>query len=207
MIRAFGTRRHAAQAGRDYNAIFSTLRMLLHLAEWLEREHPEVILNIRDLHSSESGFAVPDRCAAWLDLHIPCQTHLNHLSEGLKTLVQDSLSGSSVTHYEIGFPTLAQGYQLPQEGMLPQVLAAAYQQMNLLWSPGSFQSHSDANLLWNANCKPVILGPGQLAKAHTRDESISLEEVELAARLYLKVLRVLHEDQNGTHLFESIAGE
>jgi len=192
LIRAFGTRRHAAQAGPDYNAIFSMLRMLLRLAEWIEQEHPEVILNIRDLHSSESGFAVPDRCAAWLDLHIPWQTRLDHLSEGLKAFVQDSLSGSSVTHYEIGFPTLAQGYQLPEEGALPELLVAAYQQMNLPWLPGSFQSHSDANLLWNANCKPVILGPGQLAKAHTRDESISLEEVELAARLYLQVLRALH---------------
>ncbi|MFC1761649.1 M20 family metallopeptidase [Planctomycetota bacterium] len=192
LIRAFGTRRHASMAGHDYNAIFSMLRMLLRVAEWIEQEHPEIILNIRDLHSSESGFAVPDRCASWLDLHIPWQTPLDQLSDGLKTLVQDSLSGSAVTHYEIGFPTLAQGYQLPQEGLLPELLHTAYQQLNLPWEPGAFHSHSDANLLWNANCKPVILGPGQLAKAHTRDESISLAEVERAAGIYLEILDTLH---------------
>jgi acetylornithine deacetylase len=192
LVRAFGTRRHASLAGHEYNAIFSMLRMLLRLAEWIDQEHPEVSLNIRDLHSSESGFAVPDRCSAWLDLHIPWQTPLNHLSERLKTLVQESLSGSAVTHYEIGFPTLAPGYQLPQEGLLPQLLLTAYQRMELPWAPGTFESHSDASLLWNVKCKPVILGPGQLAKAHSRDESISLEEVELAARLYLQILRALH---------------
>ena len=192
LVRAFGTRRHASMAGHDYNAIFSMLRMLLRLAEWVEKDYPEVILNIRDLHSSESGFAVPDRCAAWVDLHVPWQTPLEHLSEGLKTLVQDSLSGSSVTHYEIGFPTLDRGYELAQEGLLPQLLLTAYEHLQLSWSPGAFRSHSDANLLCNIDCRPVILGPGQLAKAHTRDESITFEEVELAARLYLQILCDLH---------------
>jgi acetylornithine deacetylase len=192
LVRAFGTRRHAAQAGHDYNAIFSMLRLLLHLAEWIEREYPDAILNIRDLHSSESGFAVPDRCAAWVDLHLPPQAPLEDLSEGLEKLVQDSLTGSAVTHYEMGFPTLAKGYELLHEGLLPELLAVAYRDLDLDFSPGSFHSHSDANLLWNVNCKPVILGPGQLAKAHTRDESISFEQVARAARLYLAILRALH---------------
>lgn len=196
LIRAFGTRRHAAMAGHEYNAIFSMLHMLLKLAEWVEHDHPEAILNIRDLHSSESGFAVPDRCAALLDLHISWQTSLNHLAEGVKTLVQNSLAGSAVTHYEISFPTLAQGYDLPSDGLLPQRISTAYQQLEMPWSPGVFRSHSDANLLWNAGCQPVILGPGQLAKAHTRDESVSFEEVVQAARLYETILHVLHEESN-----------
>lgn len=192
LVRAFGTRRHAAQAGQEYNAIFSMLRMLLRLAEWTEEKYPEAILNIRDLHSSESGFAVPDRCAAWVDLHLPPRAPLPDLSEGLEKLVQDSLTGSAVTHYEMGFPTLAKGYELPDEGLLPELLAAAYRDLDMAFIPGKFHSHSDANLLWNVGCKPVILGPGQLARAHTRDESISFEQVARAARLYLAILRTLH---------------
>ncbi len=193
LVRAFGTRRHAAQAGHEYNAILSMLRMLLRLAEWIEKEYPEAILNIRDLHSSQSGFAVPDRCAAWVDLHLPSHLSLDHLSKELEAFVRDSLSGSAVTHYELGFPTLAQGYELPQEGLLPDHLMTACRNLEMAWSPGAFRSHSDANLLWNVDCKPIILGPGQLAKAHTRDESISFEQVARAARLYLEILHVLHQ--------------
>jgi acetylornithine deacetylase len=194
LVRAFGTRRHASLAGHEYNAIFSMLRMLLRVAEWIEKEYPEAILNIRDLHSSESGFAVPDRCAAWVDLHVPPSAPLDRLSEGLEALIQESLTGSAVTHYEMGFPTLAHGYELPQEGVLPQSLKAACQHLDMAWSPGSFGSHSDANMLWNINCKPIILGPGQLAKAHTRDESISFEQVARAARLYAEILSCLHQE-------------
>jgi len=193
LVRAFGTRRHAAQAGHEYNAILSMLRMLLRLAEWVEKEYPEAILNIRDLHSSESGFAVPDRCAAWVDLHLPPPVPLDRLSKELELFVRDSLSGSAVTHYEMGFPTLAQGYELPPDGSLPQQIVTAGRNLDMALSPGAFRSHSDANLLWNVDCKPIILGPGQLSKAHTRDESISFEQVARAARLYREILSVLHQ--------------
>ncbi len=195
LVRAFGTRRHAAQAGQDYNAIFSTLRMLLRVAEWIEKEFPEAILNIRDLHSSESGFAVPDRCAVWVDLHLPPSAPLDRLSEGLEALIQESLKGSAVTHYELGFPTMARGFELPQEGTLPRSIMAAYRHLDMTWSPGSFRSHSDANMLWDIHCKPIILGPGQLSKAHTRDESVSFEQVARAARLYLEILTCLHREK------------
>ncbi len=70
-IRAFGYRRHAAVSVGDTNAIRALLRVLLQLEEYIERDVPEVVLNIRDLHSSESGFAVPDRCSALVDFHTP----------------------------------------------------------------------------------------------------------------------------------------
>ena len=54
-VRAFGSRRHAAVAGRDTNAIRALLRVLLRLEEYVDAGDPDVVLNIRDLHSSESG--------------------------------------------------------------------------------------------------------------------------------------------------------
>ena len=69
-IRVFGYRRHAAMASRETGAIRSLLRFLLALEDRIEEEEASII-NIRDLHSSESGFAVPDRCTAAVDFHIP----------------------------------------------------------------------------------------------------------------------------------------
>jgi acetylornithine deacetylase len=36
--------------------------------------------------------------------------------------------------------------------------------------------------------KPILLGCGELEKAHVPDESISLSQVELAADIYLDLL-------------------
>ena len=187
-VRAFGTRRHASKAGREYNSIFGMLNMLLTLGRRFEDKHKNAVLNIRDIHSSESGFAVPGSCEAWLDFHMPPNSNLAELSRQLEKIVDDSLKGSAATRYEIDFPTLAEGYMLQEQGLVPELLKGIYERLSLEWKPGAFESHSDANLLWEAGCKPVILGPGQLAKAHTSDESVKFEQVSTAAEIYFQML-------------------
>ncbi len=188
LVRAFGRRRHASMAGREHNAIFHLLRMLLRLGGMMEVEYPEAVMNIRSVHSSEAGFAVPGSCETWVDFHIKPSEDTNHLAELLRIVADECLSIGSVTSYEVDFPTLAPGYRLPEEGRLYELLKQAYANRDMPWRPGTFKSHSDANLLRQADCRPVILGPGQLARAHTRDEAISFEQVATAARLYREML-------------------
>ncbi len=190
-IRAFGHRRHASLAGREYNAIFNMLRMLLRLGGLLEADHPEVVLNIRDLHSSESGFAVPDRCDATVDLHVPPTGLASRLLEEVKGLVDNCLLGGAVTGHEIEVPTLSEGYRVSPEAMLPSLIEGIYHRRGLSWAPGAFKSQSDANLMSAAGCKPLVLGPGQLGRAHTRDESVYFAQVAQAAEIYLDILEAL----------------
>lgn len=188
LVRAFGRRRHASQAGREQNAIFHLLRMLLRLGAMLEVEYPEAVMNIRSVHSSEAGFAVPGSCEAWVDMHIKPSEQTARFAAQLRTLADECLSAGAVTEYEVQFPTLASGYQLAEEGNLCELLKRAYASMKWPWHPGTFKSHSDANLLRQAGCRPVILGPGSLARAHTRDEAIVFDQVCDAARLYRQIL-------------------
>ncbi len=191
LVQAVGTRRHASMAGREYNAIMAMLRMLLRLGGLMEADHPEAILNIRDIHSSESGFAVPGSCEAGLDVHIPPTTHAHRFAKKLEAVAAECLTGSSVTDYSIQFPIITKGYRLKDAGLLPEALEAVYDRLKLDWQPESFKSHSDANLLREAGCKPIILGPGQLTQAHTRDESVRFSQVVDAARIYLELLNEL----------------
>ncbi|MFW5721747.1 MAG: M20 family metallopeptidase [Desulfohalobiaceae bacterium] len=193
LVRSFGTRRHASMSGREYNAIFAMLRMLLKLGGVLEADHPETVLNIRDLHSGESGFAVPDRCEAWVDLHIPPGALPDRFAGELAELARGSLSGSVATGYEIEFPTLIPGYRLADQDSLVESLRSVFASLHLEWAPDSFRSHSDANLMHAQGCSPVVLGPGQLAKAHTRDESVDLEQVSRAAGIYRDLLLHIEE--------------
>jgi acetylornithine deacetylase len=187
-VRAFGSRRHAAMSGREMNAIHALLRFLIELEDRLEKNEPETVLNIRDLHSSESGFAVPDRCAVSLDFHLPPGTGAKDYAEQLRGFVDEVLTNSRSSQHEIQFPTLADGYQVNPQDPVPQKLKEIYSALGLAWEPGPFRSHSDANLLRDAECSPVILGPGQLSKAHTRDESVDLEQVARAAQIYSRLL-------------------
>jgi acetylornithine deacetylase len=57
------------------------------------------------------------------------------------------------------------------------------------WQPGVFRSHSDANQIWTAGIKPILLGPGSLEMAHIPEESVSFAQVCTAAEIYLDLIR------------------
>lgn len=188
LVRAFGYRRHAAMSDRDTNAIHAMLRFLIQLEDRIESDEPSTVLNIRDLHSSESGFAVPDRCAAAVDLHILPGINSKKYAEKLQEFAEETLAKSCASNYEIDFPTLADGFRIEPEHPLPQVIKKVFQTLEKEWNPIAFRSHSDANLLRDAGCVPVILGPGLLSKAHTRDESVEFDQVAAAAEIYARLL-------------------
>ncbi len=190
-IQASGRRRHAAMAGREYNAILNLLRTLVRLAETMESDFPQAVLNIRSVHSSESGFAVPGSCEAWVDLHLPPSIDLPSFTDRIKETAETCLRNSSLTHSHVDFPLLAAGYDLPSEGLLPEILKTIYTDGNLPWTSEPFRSHSDANLLREAGCAPIMLGPGDLARAHTSEECINISEVATAAEIYLGILQQL----------------
>lgn len=190
-LQAFGTRRHAAMAGREYNAIQSMLGALVDLGNHVEQSYPQAVMNIRDLHSSQAGFAVPDRCAAWVDVHISPAFEPAAVAGDLRAVAERALETGKTVRHELDFPTRAKGFQARLEGASIAALKGACAEVSLPWTTDIFRSHSDANLMYNVGCQPVILGPGQLARAHTRDESVEAAQVVRAAEVYLALLATL----------------
>jgi acetylornithine deacetylase len=190
LIRTYGYRRHAAMASRETNAVRCMLNYLLRLEDRIEEE-PDTIINIRDLHSSESGFAVPDQCAAAVDLHIPPGVSSSDYAVEAQEFSNEQLNSTGASHYEIEFPTRTDGYTIGESVSLVRGLKEVYRRTHMEWKPAAFRSHSDANLLRDAGCDALILGPGQLSLAHTIDESVDFEEVLRAARIYSLLLNDL----------------
>lgn len=187
-LNTYGQRRHAAMSSRGTNAIHSMLHCLLDIEEHIERNEPQTILNIRDLHSAESGFAVPDRCSASVDFHVPPAVSTRTYAAELQERIQRRLWQSECASFEIEFPTRDDGFSSRAEGVLATSLKLVYERQGLIWTLAPFKSHSDANLLYATGCQTLILGPGELSEAHTRDESVAFDQVVAAAELYAGVL-------------------
>ena len=193
-LTTYGKRMHASLAQKEHNAIRSMLTMLLSLTGHLDSSRHDVIYNIRDMQSSQAGFAVPDRCDVFVDLHVPPQFGIGDLSFEIEEVIAGQIADRSRLHDSLVFSTIHAGYDLPDRGYFPELLKDVMIAHDMDWKPSSFQSDSDATILWGAGIKPVILGPGQLAKAHTIDESVQMEEVCSSAELYLDILYALDKD-------------
>lgn len=187
-IQVKGKRRHASLAEPCGNPVESLLRFTLNLVQFLKEYQPALTYNLRDLTSSQSGFAVPDWANVIIDVHIPPELEsVEELIAAVQLQHESVMTEYAGLDAELLFPTLTAGYRLPDEGSFVERLKRAYARQELPFTSESFVSHSDANLLKEAGVEPVVLGPGSLRKAHAPSESVRIAEVVTAAELYLNI--------------------
>ncbi len=86
-LTATGRRMHASLANQGRNPVETMLQLLLKISHFLASEHPELVYNIRDLSSARAGFAVPERCNAWLDIHLPPTAPLGEISAEIEEIL------------------------------------------------------------------------------------------------------------------------
>ena len=188
-----GRRVHASLASQSQNPIECMLHILMQITHYIAENRPEGVYNIRDILSTQAGFAVPDWCEAWLDLHLPPQAALGEISLELEELVERLGKENSHIDTTIRLATVEGGYELPEKGSVVEALKTVYQKHSQPWAPQPFPSHSDANRLWASGVKPILLGPGQLSQAHAPEESVSFQQVIIAAEIYRDlILSLLH---------------
>lgn len=183
-----GRRRHASLASHTPGAVEVLLRRMLGLTQHMAEAHPDINYNIRDLFSIRAGFAAPDQCEAWLDLHLPPGAAVGDLLAELEAVCTAADGNGEKVAVRFRTATIDAGYSLPAKGPLVESLQAVFRQRDLPWRPEAFISHSDANRLWSAGMRPIVLGPGRLEAAHTADEAVSFDQVCQAARIYLDLI-------------------
>ncbi len=187
-LTTLGKRMHASVADRKDNPVQAMLSLLTDVIEFLNINRPEVVYNIRDVSSAHCGFAVPGGCDAFLDLHFHPDLSAEIVTTELEEVYNQFKQKHPSVNGEMTFLTIHSGYQLPDKGKLPEIVKHIYQARGLPWKPGDFPSHSDANFLWAAGIKTILLGPGTIEKAHTEDESVFFSQVRSAAEIYLEIL-------------------
>jgi acetylornithine deacetylase len=190
-ISTTGKRMHASLATAGQNPVEALLRLLIRLSRYFTEERPELVYNIRDLSSSRSGFAVPERCDASLDVHFAPTAPLGEIMMELEEIVVEQKKQDASFNGSLTFVNVHSGYELPHKGDLAEKLKRVYLERRLPWEPQAFPSHSDANLLWAAGIKPIILGPGSLEQAHSPHESVSFEQVLTASSIYYDLIASL----------------
>jgi len=188
-----GRRMHASLAPQAPNAAKSMLHLLLDFIQYFDGTISDVVYNLRDLTTSQSGFAVPDYCEAWIDLHLPALTDMGNLTFDLEEVHARYAKANPESESSIHFCTIHSGYELPQRGPFVELLKKVYKRHKFDFVPASFPSHSDANILWAAGIKPILLGPGKLEKAHTAEESVHLPQVFQAAQMYVDLALALED--------------
>jgi len=198
-----GRAAHGGTPERGINAIVAAARFVARVERELQprlaaRAHPLLgapTLNFGAIRGGDQPSTVAARCLLSADRRtVPGESFAQVIREleELLAAVEGEMPGvrATVARNAAGMATMEHlPLEIPADH--PLVVAALAARSRLLGESGepvAFPAWTDGALLANPGGVPtVVLGPGDLALAHSPSESIEVAELEAAARLYAEI--------------------
>jgi acetylornithine deacetylase/succinyl-diaminopimelate desuccinylase family protein len=190
---AHGRAAHGSTPQLGVNAITSMARLLLRLPEVLpDREHPLVgrpTVNAAIVTGGRAPNVVPDRCELDVDRRIvPGETSPAAVLEPFERLAASIRAEHPEVELEFRIREWTDAAEAPGDSPIAEVCREAVrEETGSVPVDHGFTGITDARFYVNeARIPTVVLGPGSLAVAHTVDESVGLEDLVRAARVYAR---------------------
>ena len=193
-IRTHGRAAHTSKAQEGNNAIYQMVEVIRCLRQTLEprlaqRIHPLVgtpSLCVSVIHGGLQVNIVPNECVIEIDRRtVPGETHAQVLDEVDRVL--DEIRRREPTFViEREAPTVADWpLDTPADSAIARAALAACRAIRGSADLGTVAYGSDASKLSVLGHIPsIVLGPGDIAQAHTADEWVPVAEVVQAAEIY-----------------------
>jgi acetylornithine deacetylase/succinyl-diaminopimelate desuccinylase family protein len=193
-VTARGRAAHGSQPHRGVNAITTMSRFLLRLPEVLpDIQHPLVgrpTVNASLISGGSAPNVVPDLCEADIDRRvIPGETDPDVVLEPFKELAARLRAEHPESDIEVKVREWTDAAEATDGGgLVATAEQAVLEETGTRPSQEGFSGITDGRFYINdAKIPTVILGPGSMTVAHTANESVAVEELVAAARIYARI--------------------
>jgi acetylornithine deacetylase len=195
-VRTLGRSCHSSRPDEGVNAIYRMAGVVVAIeqfAEWLRTSRTDPVLgpptlSIGRIEGGTSANTVPDRCQIEIDRRlIPGEDPLEASRELLAYINRAAAADlpCEFSQSKRAVPALsARGSEIAV-----QRLAAAIDQVKGTHRVTAVAYGTDASTIAASGIPAIVFGPGNIANAHTCDESIALDEVEEASEILYQLLR------------------
>ena len=192
--RAHGKAAHGSQPHLGTNAIVSMSRLVLRLPEALpEREHPLVgrpTVNVALVAGGTAPNVVPDRCEVEIDRRtVPGEDDPDEVLAPFRRLIDRLRQEHPEVEVDVEIREWTEAAETSGDTSIAAVARGAVAEETGSPPPFvGFTGITDARFYINdARIPTVILGPGSLSLAHTANESVGVDELLAAARVYARL--------------------
>ncbi len=185
-----GVAAHSADPSRGRSAIRAMLEVVARLEERFvplaNRDFPltgRAAASINTIHGGTASNIIPDRCEITVDRRlVPGES-----ADDILVQRDAALAGLEVEHDELYLaPPLPPG----NSTALRTWMEPAFRAVGLDPAPAGAPYATDASHYAAAGAPVLVLGPGDIAQAHTKDEWLHRTELARAAALYGACLRL-----------------
>jgi acetylornithine deacetylase/succinyl-diaminopimelate desuccinylase family protein len=199
-IRTQGVACHASTPHLGENAIYTMARVVTALQEYaadLANSRPDPALgppslSVGRIEGGVSVNVVPDWCEIEIDRRvIPGERAAEcpgRVLNALREWLGETMNRVEFLPPWVNMPPLVAG---KAELFLPALKAAIEKVGGRTPDVMGVPYGTDAGPLGDAGLPCVVFGPGDIAQAHTKDEWIEIEQVQMAAEMYFEMAREL----------------
>ena len=146
-LKARGSRAHAAIPEHGANAIHAMLGWLTSVLETRRTGEDPVIYNPRGIKGASPLFAVPEKCKATLDAHVPADTPIRQVRDTIDRARELALATHGGCKLSWKEEFWAPGYRLDNDDPDLAAVRRSFRQVGRTFRTSRFRSHSDAAAL------------------------------------------------------------
>ncbi len=193
-ITALGKSAHGSRPHLGVNAVEKMVKLIgqLHSVP-LEAEHPllgKPTLNIGTIRGGTKINVVPDRCEIELDRRMLPGEKKEEVFRQIKETLNSLCSQDPFLQYRLEEIDFAEPSEVRCEEEIVKIAVDAVQEVTGRKPPlRAFSGFTDSRFYINqCHIPTLVFGPGAVDQSHTTDESVEVEALVQAARIYGRVL-------------------
>lgn len=193
-ITTFGKSAHGSRPGQGVNAIEKMMTLIERLnAIPLLKEHPllgKPTLNIGKIEGGTKINMVPDRCVIEVDRRLLPNEKKEEVLREIKETIGSIQTQDSPFRYEIEEIDYAEPSEIsPDEEIVRIGLEAGREVLGERPKVRGFSGFTDGRFYVNQFHIPaLIFGPGETDQSHTTDESVEVDHLVQATRIYARII-------------------
>lgn len=196
-ITVFGRAAHSSMPERGRNAIVGAARLIMAIEEQVAAQesppHPLLGLPSYTIGTIQGGVSrnvVPERCTFQVEKRYLPGDAPSRIRRALERLATEVLGpGGAAVEREPEFESIPHPplEVAPDHPLVRATSAAVAEVRGRAPALAGLPGFTDAALLQAAGIPAVVCGPGDLAAAHTDDESVPTDDLWAAARIYVRL--------------------
>lgn len=193
-VSTLGKSAHGSRPHLGVNAVEKMMKLMERLNSVpLEKEHPllgKPTLNIGTIHGGTKINIVPDRCEIEADRRMLPGEKKEEVLREMKETLHSLHSGDPHFQYQMEEIDFAEPSEVnPEEEIVKIAVDAIQEVVGTKPSLRAFSGFTDSRFYINqCHIPTLVFGPGQVDQSHTTDESVEVEALVQAARIYGLIL-------------------
>jgi len=193
-IATFGKSAHGSRPGQGVNAIEKMMALIDRLNSIpLAKEHPllgKPTINIGKIQGGIKVNVVPDRCEIEVDRRLLPDEKKEEILREIKLAIESIQARDPLLNYQIEEIDYAEPSEIsPDEDIVRIGLEAGREVRGEKPNVRGFSGFTDARFYINQFHIPtLIFGPGGTDQSHTTDESVEVDNLIQAARIYARII-------------------